>query len=240
MKKRKLFGLILLLVLLSGLVLGGIFSNDYVKSAVFHKVIIEIEDIDKQGLTSQEQVKKEVDRFLSKSSDSLALGLNAFLLETSIEALPYVKEAQVYWNMDSNLVVEVINKSALAIAYGTEQNFFISKKMEVLEQPNGKWLDLPVITGTSDSAALSNAGRTLNKMTSIINLESIAQLAVDSSTLEIVPRAYQHTVKAHADERMERELKKLAAYYAAHTEEELKDIKRIDLRYKNQVVTTSR
>ena len=46
MKKRKLFGLILLLVLLSGLVLGGIFSNDYVKSAVFHKVIIEIEDID--------------------------------------------------------------------------------------------------------------------------------------------------------------------------------------------------
>jgi len=39
---------------------------------------------------------------------------------------------------------------------------------------------------------------------------------------------------------MERELKKLAAYYAAHTEEELKDIKRIDLRYKNQVVTTSR
>jgi len=88
-----------------------------------------------------------------------------------------VKEAQVYWNMDSNLVVEVINKSVLAIAYGTEQNFFISKKMEVLEQPNGKWLDLPVITGTSDSAALSNAGRTLNKMTSIINLESIAQLA---------------------------------------------------------------
>ena len=53
MKKRKLFGLILLLVLLSGLFLGWIFSNDYVKSAVFHKVTIEIEDIDKQGLTSQ-------------------------------------------------------------------------------------------------------------------------------------------------------------------------------------------
>ena len=47
-------------------------------------------------------------------------------------------------------------------------------------------------------------------------------------------------MKAHTDERMGRELKKLAAYYAAHTEKELIDIKRIDLRYKNQVVTTSR
>ena len=240
MKKRKLSGLILMLLLLSGLVLAGIFSSNYIQSAQFYNVTVLIEDSDKQGLITKEQVKNEVNQFLSKSTDSLALSLDAFLLETSIEALPYVKEAQVYWNMDSNLVVEVINKSVLAIAYGTEQNFFISKKMEVLEQPNGKWLDLPVITGTSDSAALSNAGITLNKMTSIINLESIAQLAVDSSTLEIVPRAYQHTVKAHADERMERELKKLAAYYAAHTEEELKDIKRIDLRYKNQVVTTSR
>ena len=240
MKKRKLSGLILLIALVSSLVLGTIFSSNYVETAEFQKVIIEIKDVDKQGLTTKEQVQKEVDQFLSTSSDSTALGLNAFLLETSIEALPYVKEAQVYWNMDSNLVVEVINKSVLAIAYGTERNFFISKKMEVLEQPNGKWLDLPVITGTSDSTALSNAGRTLNKMSSIISKESIAQLAVDSSTLEMVPRAYQHVVKAHADERMEHELKKLAAYYAAHTEEELKDIKRIDLRYKNQVVTTSR
>ncbi|MEC8459007.1 MAG: hypothetical protein VXY91_06330 [Bacteroidota bacterium] len=240
MKKRKLSGLILLIALVSSLVLGTIFSSNYVETATFQKVTIEIKDIDKQGLTTKEQVQKEVDQFLSTSSDSTIFRIDAFLLETSLEAMPYVKEAQVYWNMDSNLVIEVINKSVLAIAYGTEQNFFISKKMEVLEQPNGKWLDLPVITGTSDSLALSNAGRILNRICSIIGKESIAQLALDSSTLEIVPRAHQHVVKAHTDERMGHELQKLAAYYAAHTEKELKDIKRIDLRYKNQVVTTSR
>ena len=240
MKKRKVLGMLLLLVLAFGLILAGVASEEYVQNTAFSKLEVSIEDPSKQGLTTEKLLEETVAQFFEQQSDSVALNIDAFLLETSVEALPYVKEAQVYWNMDSNLVVEVINKSVLAIAYGTEQNFFISKKMEVLEQPNGKWLDLPVITGTSDSAALSNAGRTLNKMTSIISLESIAQLAVDSSTLEIVPRAYQHTVKAHPDERMERELKKLAAYYAAHTEEELKDIKRIDLRYKNQVVTTSR
>ena len=60
MKKRKLFGLILLLVLLSGLVLGGFLA--LITSNQLHstKVIIEIEDIDKQGLTSQEQVKKKL------------------------------------------------------------------------------------------------------------------------------------------------------------------------------------
>jgi cell division septal protein FtsQ len=240
MKKRKLSGLILMLLLLSGLVLAGIFSSNYIQSAQFYNVTVLIEDSDKQVLITKEQVKNEVNQFLSKSTDSLALSLDAFLLETSIEALPYVKEAQVYWNMDSNLVVEVINKSVLAIAYGTKHNYFISKKMEVLEQPKGKWLDLPVITGTSDSMALSNAGRTLEKMSSIISQESVAQLEVVGNTMKLVPRAYQHIVKAHTDQRMEGELRKLAAYYAVHTEEELIDIKRIDLRYKNQVVTTSR
>lgn len=240
MKKRKVLGVVLLVLLLSGLVAAGIGSKNYVNNTKFYEVEISIEDTDKQGLTTEKQVRREVDSFLEEQGDSIALSLNAFLLETSIEALPYVKEAQVYWNMDSSLVVEVVNKSAVAMAYTSEHNFLITSENEVLKQPKGKWLDLPVITGTADSAMLAEAGTMLQKMSSIVSENSIAQLAVDSGTVELVPRAYQHVAKAHRDERLEGELKKLAAYYAAHTEEELKEIKRIDLRYKNQVVTTSR
>jgi cell division septal protein FtsQ len=138
------------------------------------------------------------------------------------------------------LVVEVMSKTAVALAYAGEDNYFITSNHEVLKQPKGKWLDLPVITGTADSSILAEAGMMLQKMANIVHENSIAQLAVDSGTVELVPRAYQHVAKAHSDERLDGELKKLAAYYAAHTEEELKEIKRIDLRYKNQVVTTSR
>ena len=240
MKKRKFLGGLLLILLLSGLVGAGIGSKNYVNNAKFYGVEVNIEDIDKQELITEKQVRRAVDAFLEEQSDSIALSLNVFLLETSIKALPYVKEAQVYWNMDSSLVVEVSSKSAIAMAYASESNFFITSENEVLKQPKGKWLDLPIITGTADSAKLSEAGKMLQGMSSIVSGKSIAQLALDSQTIELVPRSYQHVAKAHSGKRLEGELKKLAAYYAAHTEEELNQIKRIDLRYKNQVVTTSK
>ena len=240
MKKRKFLGGLLLILLLSGLVGAGIGSKNYVNNAKFYGVEVSIEDIDKQELITEKQVRRAVDAFLEEQSDSIALSLNVFLLETSIKALPYVKEAQVYWNMDSSLVVEVSSKSAIAMAYASESNFFITSENEVLKQPKGKWLDLPIITGTADSAKLSEAGKMLQGMSSIVSEKSIAQLALDSQTIELVPRSYQHVAKAHSGKRLEGELKKLAAYYAAHTEEELNQIKRIDLRYKNQVVTTSK
>jgi len=240
MKKRKVLSMLVLLVLLIGVILASFASEKYVQNTVFSKLEISIEDPSKQGLTTEKQLRKTVVQFLEQQSDSVALNIDAFLLETSVEALPYVQEAQVYWNMDSSLVVEVLSKTAVALAYAGEDNFFITANHEVLKQPKGKWLDLPVITGTADSSMLAEAGMMLQKMANIVHENSIAQLAVDSGTVELVPRAYQHVAKAHSDERLDGELKKLAAYYAAHTEEELKEIKRIDLRYKNQVVTTSR
>ena len=240
MKKRKVLGMLLLLVLAIGLILAGVASEEYVQNTAFSKLEISIEDPSKQGLTTEKLLEKTVAQFFEQQSDSVALNIDAFLLETSVEALPYVKEAQVYWNMDSSLVVEVLSKTAVALAYAGEDNYFIASNHEVLKQPKGKWLDLPVITGTADSSMLAEAGMMLEKMANIVHENSIAQLAVDSGTVELVPRAYQHVAKAHSDERLDGELKKLAAYYAAHTEEELKEIKRIDLRYKNQVVTTSR
>ncbi|HCP41716.1 MAG TPA: hypothetical protein DIT65_07965 [Cryomorphaceae bacterium] len=240
MNKRKFLGMLLLLVLLSGVILASIASVEYVQNMAFSKVQISIEDPSKQGLTTEKQLKNTVLLFLEQQGDSVALNTDAFLLETSVKALPYVKEAQVYWNMNSSLVVEVTSKTAVALAYAGENNYFITSNNEVLKQPKGKWLDLPVITGTTDSSMIAKAGMMLQKMSSIVHENSIAQLAVDSGIVELVPRAYQHVAKAHGDERLDGELKKLAAYYVAHTEEELKEIKRIDLRYKNQVVTTSR
>ena len=73
------------------------------------------------------------------------------------------------------------------LAYAGEDNYFITSNHEVLKQPKGKWLDLPVITGTADSSMLAEAGMMLQKMANIVHENSIAQLAVDSGTVELVP-----------------------------------------------------
>ena len=112
MKKRKVLGMLLLLVLAFGLILAGVASEEYVQNTAFSKLEISIEDPSKQGLTTEKLLEETVAQFFEQQSDSVALNIDAFLLETSVEALPYVKEAQVYWNMDSSLVVEVMSKTA--------------------------------------------------------------------------------------------------------------------------------
>lgn len=240
MKKQRILGVLLLLILLSGVVFAGMSSEAYVESIGFKIVEISIEDPVNQRLVTEQEVRSTVNDFFEEQNDSSALRLNAFLLETSVLSLPYVAEAQVYWNMDSSIVVEVVSKEVVAMAYSPEGNAYITSENEVLPQPQKHWLDLPIITGSNDSAQLALSGLLLERMAPVMPRESVAQITLEAEEVKLVPRAYPHVAKAHSDERLERELQKLAAYYAAHSDEELKQIKRIDLRYKNQVVTTTR
>ena len=49
MKKRKVLGMLLLLVLVIGLILAGVASEEYVQNTAFSKLEISIEDPSKQG-----------------------------------------------------------------------------------------------------------------------------------------------------------------------------------------------
>lgn len=240
MKKRKLFGLILTTMLGALLVFIAFQSQIIADNTLFYSVQINIEDAEKQGLTNKKEVRTQLEAFLMENKDSSALGINIFLLETSLKALPYVQDAQVYWNMDSSLMIDIVNKQAVAVAHAPLGNRFITTNNEVLPQPQNKWLDLPIVTGSSDSLVLSRSGELLARVAKLFSEENIAQLHLNETQVELTPSAYAHSITAHSDGRIDAELGKLAAYYAAHTEEDLEKVKTIDLRFKNQVVTTER
>lgn len=240
MKKRTLLGLILTAILGVLLVFIAFQSQNMANDTPFYSVQIHIEDSEKQGLTGEKEVRATLRAFLMENRDSSALGINAFLLETSLKALPYVQDAQVYWNMDSSLMIDIVNKQAVAMALAPSGNRFITANNEVLPQPQNKWLDLPIITGAADSLELSRSGALLARIAELFSEENIAQLHLNETQVELTPSAYKHRITAHSDGRIDVELEKLAAYYAAHTEEDLEKVKTIDLRFKNQVVTTER
>jgi hypothetical protein len=56
----------------------------------------------------------------------------------------------------------------------------------------------------------------------------------------LIPQGYAHRITANAGNELAGDLRKLSAYYAATPTQDLEEIRSIDLRYKNQVVSTTR
>jgi len=241
-KIQRISGIVTLVVLMTTVLIARYSSDLHWSKKTCDSVEIKIQYPDNQVLVSEREIREVSDVFFEEELDSNVLSLNAFLLETAVEDLPYVQDAQVYWNMQGALIVDVVAKQVKAIVASQQQPALLTHSNEVLTAPKGAVLNLPIISGVSDSTSAALAGELLKTAVEspAFSLESLAQLDVRETTVALVPEGYNHVVVANKDNRLERDLKKLAAYYGATPEEELAQIKRIDLRYKNQVVTTTR
>ena len=110
MKKKRLLYTTLSVILGSGLIFCTVLSKNHWKSATFKNVDIRFQYSDNQAVVVGSEVSPLIDEFLASQPDSSALSVPAFLLETSLEALPYVADAQVYWNLKESLVMDKVYK----------------------------------------------------------------------------------------------------------------------------------
>ena len=78
--------------------------------------------------------------------------------------LPYVADAQVYWNLNQSLVVNVVSKQAKAKVFMNDETFLLTEAHELLPAPRQTPLDLPIITGLKDSANAARAGLLLDEV----------------------------------------------------------------------------
>lgn len=201
---------------------------------------ISFEYPENQKLIDEIAVEKTVLKFLSEQPDSGAFDMDVHLLETSLNALPYVAEAQVYWNLNNTLVVELRATQAKAKVFMEQSKHLLTQGGALLPAPRNTQIDLPVLTGLADSAAAIAAIPILDEVlnASCFEAVAIAQVHVTGAAVEIIPRVAKHTITANADERLADDLAKVAAFYAATPKEELDRIQHLDVRYKNQVVST--
>lgn len=201
---------------------------------------ISFEYSENQLVIDEAKVQDMVEIFLVQQSDSAVLGMDLQLLETSLESLPYVAEAQVYWNLNNTLVVELRAIQARAKILMEQSKFLLTQEGAVLPAPSFAQIDLPICTGIhdSDEAATTKIALDVLVASKCYNENGIAQIHFDDKKIIITPRGISHNVTVNRDKRLSTDLDKLAAYYAASTEEELAEIRHLDLRFKNQVITT--
>lgn len=203
-------------------------------------VEINFEYSENQYVVREKVAEEMVLDFLSTQPDSAALSMDLHLLETSLESLPYVAEAQVYWNLNSTLIVELRATQARAKIFMEQSKYLLTQEGAVLPAPKFAQIDLPVCTGLKDSAEAAQSAQTLDIIegSSCHSLSNIAQVHFEHDAIIITPRGAEHQITTNRDKRLANDLEKLAAFYAAKSEEELATVSHFDLRYKNQVVTT--
>ena len=240
-KKRLLYGA-LSIIFGTGLIFSAVLSMLHWKNTAFSEIKITFQYPDNQPLIVSPEVLPLIDAFLSEHPDSNALKIPAFLLETSLEALPYVADAQVYWNLNQSLVVNIVSKQAKAKVFMNDESFLLTEAHELLPAPRQTPLDLPIITGVKDSANAAKAGLLLDEVIAspAFTFEGLAQMEVNASYVVLIPQGYAHYITANIGNELAGDLRKLSAFYAAKPTQELEEIKSIDLRYKNQVVSKTR
>ena len=242
MKKKRLLYTALSIIFGTGLIFSAVLSIQHWNDTAFDTIEIEFQYPDNQALVVRSEVLTLVDAFLSAQSDSSALNTPAFLLETSLEALPYVADAQVYWNLNRSLVVNIVSKQAKAKVFMNDESFLLTEAHELLPAPRQTPLDLPIITGVKDSANAARAGLLLDEVIAspAFTFDGLAQMEVNASHVVLIPQGYAHHITANIGNELAGDLRKLSAFYAAKPAQELEEIKSIDLRYKNQVVSKTR
>ena len=193
-----------------------------------------------QRIVDELAAKKTVQEFLTSQADSAAIRMDLHLLETSLEALPFVAEAQVYWNLNRTLVVELRATQARAKVFMEQSKYLLTQGGAVLPAPISAQIDLMVCTGLRDSAEAAQAAQTLDiiEASKCYDLAGLAQIHFEEDQISITPRGAGHSITSNRDERLVKDLAKLAAFYAAKSDEELGPLRHLDLRFKNQVVTT--
>ena len=203
-----------------------------------HEIYFEYSD--NQMIVNELAAKKTVQEFMNSQADSAAIRIDLHLLETSLEALPFVAEAQVYWNLDRTLVVELRATQARAKVFMEQSKYLLTQGGVVLPAPKSTQIDLMICTGLRDSAEAAQAAHTLDivEASKCYDLAGLAQIHFEQDQICITPRGAGHSITSNRDERLVKDLAKLAAFYAAKNDEELDAIRHLDLRFKNQVVTT--
>ena len=240
MKKIAILRALGIAISLSLLALGFISSEMSLTNWQIKSHEITFEYPENQRLINESLVAQEVHQFLANQDDSGAFHIDMHLLETSLNALPYVDEAQVYWNLNNTMVVELRATQAKAKVFMEQSKHLLTQGGALLPAPRNTQIDLPILTGIEDSAAAIAALPMLDKIINApcFNNMSIAQVHISNDAVEIIPRVAKHSISANADKRLETDLNKIAAFYAATPKEELDRIQHLDARYKNQVVST--
>lgn len=253
LQRLKRIGIIMLwLLMCTGVVVSLSFANKQYKGIVCSKIVVNIEPKNELAFIDREIVLKTMSpdgnekKILGKSIEAL----NLPELETKLEANNFIRDAEVYSDMNGEIHIRIDQREPILRIFNTHgESYYIDKrggKMPVSELFTAR---VPIANGNiferynkSDSIE-SFVLRELFTIASFIEQDAFWKAEIEQifvtveNELVLVPKIGSHTILFGTTQEMSIKFSKLMTFY----QEALSRVGwdkygRIDLRFKNQVV----
>lgn len=168
--------------------------------------------------------------------------INTALLEESLDSHPLIDKSEVYFTLDGSVTVDIQQHKAIARVRTAEGDVYMNRYGAAIPRSKNHSANVPMITGHIDSIHWQEAYFFLQVLGDSDWLSNnIEGLDRDSTGLYTVyPRFGRHRIIWGAPDNNDTKVEKLEVFYAyLEQENRMDDIRTIDLRYSNQVVSTN-
>ncbi|NVK27463.1 MAG: hypothetical protein HWE14_05430 [Flavobacteriia bacterium] len=167
--------------------------------------------------------------------------INTALLEESLENHPLINEAEVYFTLDGRVSVDVVQHRAIARVRAQGEDVYMNEFGKRFPRSKNHSANVPMITGHIDSSQWREAYHFLQLLDDSPwlggNLEALQRDSAGHYT--VYPRIGKHHIIWGDLEDSESKLQKLAVFYSfLEKEKQMNEVKTIDLRFNDQVVST--
>ncbi len=185
----------------------------------------------------QENIENQTDSLVGEDLDLI----NTALLEESLENHPLIDNAEVYFTLDGRLYVRVTQFRAIARVKSVEGDVYMNQFGQPIPRSNNHSANVPMITGHIDSSHWQEAYNFLQLLDDSSWLSGNIEALVRDSTGNYVvyPKMGRHQITWGNLDNSTHKVKKLEVFYTyLQKEEKIDSIRTIDVRFRNEIVST--
>jgi cell division protein FtsQ len=219
---------------------------------------IKVKHLSDANYVSSAEVEKMLRNKGLYSEKTLPSHINTSKINSVVEALAGVKSAKCYISKNNKLVVEITQcKPLFRVMKSNGRNFFVSEDGKIVEAGAGFFVDIPIVT-TSTEVKIEFAKGELSEFVKFIeNDDFLKNLVVQivsertkngKDSITLIPRAGNQVIivgelhDADNEPNFKAKLNRLKTFY----EKQVLDVKgwnaysKIDLRFKNKIYCTKK
>ena len=226
------FGLILLLMISS-------FSGKKLSQTSFdaHEIVL-MNNAAYQLISSD-----EIEKIYKKNTSSNANIINISLLEDKIMEHPLVEKVEVFSSLNGKVYIQVFQKKPIARLIHSKPHKYLGENGDIFPLSIHYSVEVPLISGSLNDSVIGFMTSPLNYLNRDNFFKGFFGLISRSEKGEffLFPEHYKHRIELGTMDNFERKMQNLKSFYLqAATEEQLKELKYINVKYKDQVICGKR
>lgn len=185
----------------------------------------------------------EIEKTYKKVSTNNVNEINISMLEDKISEHPLVAHAEVFSSLNGKVSIQVFQKIPIARLIHQKPHNYIDSKGEKFPLSKYYSVEVPLVSGSLNDSLLQPISEiilTLQNDTFFKNF--FAQLQVEKNgNINLYPTAFDHKVELGNLNNFSQKIENLKAYYQyGSSQQQLKELKYINVQYKDQVICGKR